>query len=115
MRFGVFESRLSVDNPGKLQHIFETLYGFFRTTVDEVGIHHAGKYVSYFGTLFIFILFMNLIGIIPAFESPTMVPSVPAGLAIATFVYFNCDGISGARASKYLKHFAGPMPGRWRR
>ena len=85
---------LSVDKPGKLQHIFEMLHEFFTTTVHEVGIHHGEKYIPYIGTMFIFILSMNLIGIIPAFESPTMAPWVPAGLAIVTFIYFNAMGFS---------------------
>src|SRR6185503_1819326 len=68
------------------------------------------KYIAYFGTVFIFILFANLIGIIPGFESPTMIPSVPAGLAIATFLYYNAMGIRQNGVGKYLAHFAGPMP-----
>ena len=59
-------------------------------------------------TIFIFILSMNLIGIVPAFESPTMAPWVPAGLALATFVYFNAMGFA-AHGIKYLAHFAGPV------
>src|SRR5262245_22300900 len=79
----------SVDKPGKLQHLFEVLWGFLKNSTDEVGIHHGGKYVSYFGTLFVFILFMNLLGLIPTFESPTMTPAVPCGLALCTFAYYN--------------------------
>ncbi len=82
---------------------------FFRTTVDEVGIHHGEKYIPYIGTLFIFILSMNLIGIMPAFESPTMSPWVPAGLAVVTFIYFNAMGFRRT-GIKYLMHFAGPVP-----
>lgn len=104
----VLRSSLSVDKPGKLQHIFEMLYGFFKTTVDEVGLHHGSHYIPYIGTIFIFILSMNLIGIIPAFESPTMAPWVPAGLAVVTFVYFNAMGFR-AHGIKYLAHFAGPV------
>ena len=75
---------------------------------DEVGIHHGEKYIPYIGTMFIFILSMNLIGIVPAFESPTMAPWVPAGLAIVTFIYFNAMGFA-AHGIKYLAHFAGPV------
>ena len=53
---------------------------------------------------------MNLIGIIPTFESPTMVPAVPAGCALAVFVYYNFMGLKENGLFKYLKHFAGPMP-----
>jgi len=104
----VLRTSLSVDKPGKLQHIFEMLHGFFKTTVDEVGLHHGGLYIPYIGTIFLFILSMNLIGIIPAFESPTMAPWVPAGLAVSTFIYFNAMGFR-AHGIKYLAHFAGPV------
>ena len=92
----------------KLQHIFELLYEFFETTVHEVGIHHGQKYLPYIGTVFIFILSMNLIGAIPSFEAPTMSPWVPAGLAIVTFLYFNIAGFR-AQGIRYLAHFAGPV------
>jgi F-type H+-transporting ATPase subunit a len=104
----ILRSGLSVDSPGTLQHIFESLNAFFKTTVDEVGIHHGEKYVPYIGTIFIFILSMNLIGIIPAFASPTMAPWVPAGLAVVTFIYFNAMGFQ-AHGIKYLMHFTGPV------
>ncbi len=72
--------------------------------------HDGHHYVAYFGTIFIFILFSNLIGVIPGLESPTMVPSVPAGCAIATFFYYNIVGVQANGIVKYLAHFAGPMP-----
>src|SRR6266446_5078926 len=83
----VLRFSFSVDKPGKLQHLFEVLYGFLKNSTEEIGIHHGDRYLSYFGTLFVFILFMNLIGLIPTFESPTMTPAVPCGLALCTFVY----------------------------
>ncbi|MBI3682995.1 MAG: F0F1 ATP synthase subunit A, partial [Acidobacteria bacterium] len=71
---------------------------------------HSHHYVAFFGAIFIFILFSNLIGIIPGFESPTMFPYVPAGLALASFLYFNIMGVKAQGLGKYLAHFAGPMP-----
>lgn len=99
---------LSVDKPGALQHIFEGLNTLFKTSVDEAGIEHGAKMVPYFGTLFIFILFMNLIGIIPAFESPTMAAAVPLGLAMVTFVYYHVLGFK-EHGIKYLMQFVGPI------
>ncbi len=104
----VVRASLSVDKPGKIQHLIESIYDFLLHQEREVGIHHPEKYVNYFGTLFIFILAMNLIGIIPAFESPTMSASVTAGLAVCTFLYYNAMGL-GANGIKYLAHFAGPL------
>jgi F-type H+-transporting ATPase subunit a len=108
--FAVLRPNLSVEKPGKVQHLFEVLWDFLKNTTGEVGIHHGQRYVSYFGTLFIFILFMNLIGIIPGFEAPTMTPSVPAGLAICTFIYYNTMGFRELGVGKYLAHFVGPIP-----
>src|ERR1700719_2088450 len=51
----ILRSSLSVDKPGKLQLTFEWLYNFFTATINEVGIHHGEKYISYIGTIGIFI------------------------------------------------------------
>jgi F-type H+-transporting ATPase subunit a len=108
--FAILKPRLSVDRPGKLQHTFELLYGFLRDQADEQVGHDGHKYLAFFGTIFFFILFNNLIGVIPGFESPTMIPSVPAGCAVAAFFYYNIVGIQANGIFKYLAHFAGPMP-----
>lgn len=103
-------ARLSVANPGILQHLAEVAWGFIKNTADELGIHHSSRYTSYFATVFIFILFMNLIGIIPGFLSPTMFGQVPAGLAICTFFYYNAMGIREL-GFKYALQFVGPLWG----
>jgi F-type H+-transporting ATPase subunit a len=106
--FAVLRPRLSVDKPGKLQHIFEVMYGFFKTSIEEAGIDHGERYLPYFGAVFIFILVMNLIGIIPAFESPTMSPAVTLGLAMCTFIYYNFWGFR-THGAKYLLQLLGPV------
>src|ERR1700758_5380133 len=90
--FAFLRSRLSAERPGKLQMTFEAIYSFVSGQARDSIEHGAGKYVPFFGTLFIFILFMNLIGIVPGFESPTMTPAVPAGLAVSAFLYYNYMG-----------------------
>ncbi len=106
--FTLLRSRLSMDRPGKIQHIFELIYDFLREQSDEVIGHHGHKYVAFFGTIFIFILFSNLLGIIPTFESPTMFPFVPAGCAVAAFLYYNLMGIREQGIGRYLLQFTGP-------
>lgn len=105
----IVRSSLSADNPGKLQMAFEAIYGFVRDTASQAGIHHPEPYVPYFATVGLFILFMNLIGIIPAFAAPTMSPWVPAGMAICTFIYYNFFGIKAQGLGGHLAHFAGPV------
>ena len=108
--FAILRPRLSPDRPGRFQHIFETIYSFLRgESEDQVG-HEGPKYIGFFGTMFLFILFANLIGVVPGFESPTMNPSVPLGCAMATFMYYNLMGFRAQGVGRYLAHFAGPMP-----
>jgi F-type H+-transporting ATPase subunit a len=107
--FAILRPRLSVDRPGKLQHVFELMYGFLHGQTDEVIGHQGQPYMGFFGTLFIFILFANLIGLIPTFESPTMFAAVPLGCALATFAYYNLVGFKTQGFVHYVKHFAGPI------
>src|SRR2546423_6501638 len=108
--FAILRARLSMDRPGKLQHTFEAVYNFLHAQAEEQVGHDGPKFLSLFGTLFIFILFANLLGVIPGFESPTMHPEVPAGCALVAFAYYNLMGFSAQGVWNYLKHFAGPMP-----
>jgi F-type H+-transporting ATPase subunit a len=106
----VLRSRLSVDKPGKLQHIFELMHEFIGDQAhDQVG-HDSHSHVWIFMTLFIFILFSNLIGVIPGFVSPTQCHYVPAGCALLSFLYYNYVGLKKNGLWKYTKHFFGPIP-----
>jgi F-type H+-transporting ATPase subunit a len=106
--FGMARRRLSVDRPGKLQHTLEVTYEFLHAQADEVVGHEGPKYMAFFGTMFFFILFMNCIGLIPGFDSPTMYPMVPFGMAVATFVFYHATGVK-ANGFGYVKQFLGPM------
>lgn len=107
--FAVLRPRLSMDRPGKTQHIFEAVYTFLRGEASDSIGHDGPKFLPFLGTLFFFILFSNLIGIIPGFESPTMNPSVPCGCALLVFVYYNFMGFKQQGILGYMAHFAGPI------
>jgi len=107
--FGLLRSKLSVDKPGNFQLSFEAVYKFVLGQAGESIDRHVDRYVSFFGSIFIFILFLNLIGIIPGLESPTMSPAVPLAFAIAVFLYYNWMGLREHGVGKYLLHFAGPV------
>jgi F-type H+-transporting ATPase subunit a len=106
--FAILRSRLSVEKPGSLQLSFEAVYKFVEGQATESIDHHVNRYLPFFGTIFIFILFMNLIGIIPGLESPTMSPAVPLAFAVVVFFYYHWMGIREHGVGKYLLHFAGP-------
>ena len=107
--FAALRPRLSVEKPGKLQHCCELVYDFIRSSAEDQIGHDGPKYVAFCGTLFVFILFMNVIGLIPGFETPTMTPSVTAGCAVAAFLYYNVVGVLALGPLGYAAHFAGPV------
>jgi F-type H+-transporting ATPase subunit a len=104
----ILRGRLSAENPGKLQHIFELIYNFIDETISQVGVHHGERFIYYIGTIFIFIFSMNLIGLVPGLDSPTNVIYVTVGLAICTFFYYNVMGFRELGFG-YLKQFLGPV------
>jgi len=107
--FAVLRPRLSADNPGRLQHVFELIFEFLRDQTEDQVPHEGHRYLAFFGTIFLFVLFCNLLGLIPGFESPTMVPSVPLGCAVAVFVYYHVIGIMANGPVRYALNFAGPI------
>ena len=108
--FVMVRARLSVDKPGALQHMMEMTHGFIEEQSHEIIGHHSEQFTPYLVTIALFILTANLIGVIPTMESPTGVPTVPLGCALATFLYYNFQGFRKQGVVGYIKHFLGPMP-----
>ena len=106
--FILVRTRLSVESPGGLQHVFEGLYGFIQNQSEEIIGHHSKGFTPFLMALGLFILLCNLLGLIPGFESPTATPAVPLGCAIASFVYYQLQGIR-KHGGAYIKQFIGPM------
>ena len=109
-------SRLSVERPGGFQQVCEFLltnplkFGV-RDLLDENVPHHGGrKFVPFVGSVAIFILISNLLGVVPTLSSPTTEKTVPLACAVLTFIYFNYQGMRHHGPLGYMKHFAGPNP-----
>ncbi len=107
--FAVVRARLSVDRPGALQHVMEGIDSFVNTQSHEVIGHGYEPYTGYLTILGVYILVCCLIGVVPGFESPTAVPSVPLGCALVTWFYYHYQGIRH-RGFGYIKNFLGPEP-----
>src|SRR5271154_921422 len=107
--FAMVRARLSVDNPGALQHVAESLNSFIVNQSQEVIGHGYERYVGYLTVLGLFILVGCLIGLIPGFETATASPSVPLGCALVTWFYYHFQGIR-LNGFGYIKNFLGPEP-----
>jgi len=108
LMFVLVRMSLSVENPNPLQHVFESIYGMVDEQGHEVIGHGHARFTNYLVTLGLFILTCNLIGLIPGFEAPTAIPSVPLGCAVVTWIYYQMHGIR-ANGFGYIKHFLGPV------
>src|SRR5262245_57456941 len=91
--FGILRTQLSVENPGKVQQTMEVAVEFLRGQLEENVGHEGHKYLMVIGTIAFFIVFCNLLGLIPGLASPTSNINVPAGCAIVMFLYYNYQGI----------------------
>lgn len=107
--FLLVRSRLDVDKPGAVQHIAEMLNDFITNQSQEIIGPHSERFTPFLLALFVFILFANLIGLIPTFESPTASGAVPLGCAVVAFIYYNLHGIKVQGPIKFVKHFMGPI------
>lgn len=84
--------------------IAESLYNL---TVSVIG-HEAPIYFPVIGTLFIFIVTSNLIGLIPGLLPPTDNLNTTLALGIFVFLYYNYVGFK-EHGMAYIKQFLGPI------
>lgn len=107
--FLVARTTFSVEKPGVLQHVVEWMNGFVSDQSEEMIGHGYETYTSYLVTLGVFILTANLLGLVPGFEAPTAIPSVPLGCALVTWFFYHLHGLRKNGLIGYIKHFMGPV------
>src|SRR6266436_3994919 len=108
----LLRSRLSVERPSCMQQVAELLLtnpmGFgLNDILKENAGHNWIKYVPMVGSVSVFILLSNLLGVCPLFSSPTGNVSVPFACAVVTFIYFNWQGLKHHGPLGYLRTFTG--------
>ncbi|MGZ9810971.1 F0F1 ATP synthase subunit A [Pseudoroseicyclus sp. H15] len=72
--------------PSRVQSAAEMLYGFTYKMVEDVAGKDGLRYFPYIMTLFVFILFANLLGLIPTSFATTSHIAVTGVLALAVFL-----------------------------
>lgn len=72
--------------PSRSQSVAELVYGFIHNMVEDVTGHEGVKYFPYVLTLFLFVLFGNLLGLIPMSFTTTSHVAVTVTLALLVFL-----------------------------
>ena len=72
--------------PSRVQSIGELSYGFIRQMVEDVAGKDALRFFPHIMTIFMFIFFANVLGLIPFAFTPTSHIAVTATMALAVFI-----------------------------
>jgi F-type H+-transporting ATPase subunit a len=106
--FAVFATRRLTKLPTtKLQGFVELIVSALNGFIASIIGPGAEKYTAFVGTIFIYVLTMNLLGLVPGLKAPTSGLSITIALALVVFVMYNYYGIRQVGALKYLKHLLG--------
>lgn len=90
--------------PKGAANVVEAMVLFIRDEIALKNIGHGGeRFVPYIVSVFFFILFCNLLGLVPWGASPTGNLSVTAMLAVMTFVIVEVAGMRELGAKGYLQ------------
>jgi F-type H+-transporting ATPase subunit a len=94
--------------PGPLQNAVEMVVeGLSDFIIGILGEKHGPRFVPFLGTIFVYILAMNLFGMLPLMESPTASLNVTFAFGLMVFVYVQYIGIRELGVLGYLDHMAG--------
>ena len=94
--------------PGRLQNLVEMIVeGLYNLIESVMGKKEARKFTPFLGTLFIYIWFMNLLGLIPLFKSSTSSINTTAALALMVFLYVQYTGMKRLGVWGYFHHLMG--------
>lgn len=96
---------------GALANFLEGMVVFLRDQVARTAIGHDGdRFVPFLATIFVFVLFCNLLGMIPFAASATSSLTVTATLALCSFFAIHGSGIKKFGFMHYMQAMVPPVP-----
>ena len=93
--------------PGRFQNVVEMVVEGVSNFILGVLGPDGKIFIPFLGSLFVYILAMNLSGVFPLGKSPTSNINTTAALALCVFVYVHYIGMTRNGPLGYLKHLAG--------
>lgn len=111
--FSIIVTRKLTSDPKKIskgQNILEVVVINVRNQIKKVSQQNPDRYLAFIGTLFLFIVISNLLGVVPGFNPPTGSLSTTSALAICVFFAVPIYGIASRGFLGYLKQYLHPSP-----
>jgi F-type H+-transporting ATPase subunit a len=90
--------------------IFEAVLEFMVDLVRSIMGTHSDHYIPIYAAVFFWILFNNLIGLVPGFTAATANMNAALAMGVCSFIFYNVEGVRHSGFVKYMGHFAGPIP-----
>jgi len=91
-----------------IRNFLELIMEMFIKFLDDIIGHRGREFLPLIGTLGFFILFSNLLGLVPGFLPPTDNLNTTLACALVVFFATHYYGVK-AHGIKYIKHFMGPV------
>ncbi len=96
--------------PSRFQSAAEGIVGTIENAITEVLPQYSKQVLPFIATLWLFLVFANLVGLIPGLQSPTRDLSITAALAVLVFFSVHWFGIRSQGLKNYLRHYLKPNP-----
>ncbi len=90
------------------QSILEIIVIGMQSQIKDIGLSKTKQYISFIGTLFLFIAFSNICIIFPWYEPPTGSLSTTAALAISVFLAVPFFGVQKGGIKGYMRSYTQP-------
>lgn len=96
--------------PRTVQSALEGIVSAIESSISAVAPQHAKQLLPFVGSLWVYLVIANLVGLIPGLHSPTRDISATAALAILVFFAAHWFGIRDQGIKNYLRHYLSPSP-----
>ena len=106
--FAVLATRSIQLIPTGGQNFFEIVISGMEEFMVDITGEEGRRFFPFVATIFIYIAFCNLMGLVPGFYPPTASINTTVSCAIPVFLFTHYIGIK-YHGFKYIKHFLGPV------
>lgn len=103
-------TRRLTTQPDRPQVMVEAIVLIIEESIRDIAPQHVDKILPFIGSLWIFLILANLIGLIPGMHSPTRDLSATAAIAFLVFLSVHWYGIRIQGLKNYLLHYLRPSP-----
>jgi F-type H+-transporting ATPase subunit a len=90
------------------QNLLEILVAGIARQIEEITRQKPEPFLSFVGTLFLFILLSNLLSVVPFYQPPTASLSTTSALALCVFIAVPIYGLSTRSPGSYLRQYIEP-------